>query len=887
MGAVYRATDTSLGRQVAIKVLPDAFAQDAERLARFEREAKTLAALNHPHIAAIYGFERSGGTPALVMELVEGDDLSQRITRGAIPLDDALPIARQIADALEAAHEQGIVHRDLKPANIKVRPDGTVKVLDFGLAKALEPAGEAAANASMSPTLSLHATQAGMILGTAAYMSPEQARGRAVDKRADIWAFGVVLFEMCSGVRAFEGDDISDTLANVLKTDPDWNRLPAEAPPRVGRVIRACLQKNPKQRIGDMQDVRLALDGAFDAIVSPTSSDAVQPAMSPARPRWRRALPVGVTALVVAIAALVAGWRLKPADSGPVIRAVHTLPETRAFRNTARAVVAMSPDGRHLVYNATGGLYLRSIDTLVDRVIPGTERGLANLAFSPDGQSVAFNQDGQLRRIALSGGASVALTAVPSNPLDLTWEADGTILYALPDGVWQVSENGGEPTLLITAKAGERYSTPQRLPGGDWILATLTTASGTGDESAVIAQSLSTGERRTLRSSAAGGTYVASGHLVYFYGGVLYAVAFDVDRVQASGGPVPVVEGVRAQLGLPLPHFSVSRTGTLAYVPGPVGTTRDAFSILEADRAGVVTLSKAAPAPYGHIRASRDGTRLAVDTDDGKEAIVSIHDVAGANAPRRLTFGGRNRLPIWSPDGQRVAFQSDRDGDLAIFVQRADGAGAVERLTKPEKGDAHVPESWSPDGRYISFSIDKGTLSSLWILSVDDRKTTAFGEVQSTEPIGSVFSPDGRWLAYHVRPAGAAGNGPSAGVYVEPFPATGARYQAPRVNLDFMPLWSPDTRKLELFYIPSTNAGQLAAVPVMATAGVTFGRPESLRFSLTGGRLSNGTRPFDVLPNGRFVGPGTANADQSSATSSEVRLVFNWFEELKRLVPVR
>jgi serine/threonine-protein kinase len=893
MGVVYRATDTSLGRQVAIKVLPDAFAQDAERLARFEREAKTLAALNHPHIAAIYGFERSRGTQALVMELVEGEDLSERIARGAVPVAEALPIARQIADALEAAHEQGIIHRDLKPANIKLRSDGTVKVLDFGLAKIAGPSEGGPYNVeadfsrpdgSLSPTITSPAmmTGAGIILGTAAYMAPEQARGKVVDKRADIWAFGAVLFEMLTGQRAFEGEDIADTLGNVMKVEPNWQRLPASVPPRVERVLCSCLQKKATQRLDSAQAVRLILDGDFETVVAHSSSAASQPA----RPLWRRALPAAVTALVVAAAALGAGWWLKPADPGPVIRAVHLLPGTRVFRQTANRVVAISPDGRHMVYNGTGGLYLRSLDALGDRLIPGTEQALVGPVLSPDGQSVAFFQDGQIRRIPISGGASVALTPA-SNPLGLSWEADGTILYALLDGVWQVSENGGEPSRLLTSKAGEAQTNPQRLPGGDWILSTVFIAGEPERAGAVIAQSPGTGERRTLRSSAVGGRYVASGHLIYYERGVLYAVPFDVNRVQVSGGPVPVVEGVRAQNTFgAFPHFSVSRTGTLAYVPGPVGTSQNAFSILEADRAGVVTPSKAAPAPYGHIRASRDGTRLAVDTDDGKEAIVSIHDVAGTSAPRRLTFAGRNRLPIWSPDGQRVAYQSDREGDLAIFVQRADGTGAAERLTKPEKGEAHVPESWSPDGRHISFSVVRALSWSLWMLTVEDRKTSPFGDVQSIEPIGSVFSPDGRWIAYHAMPEGVDGSAPSAGVFVQPFPATGARYQAPRILRDFMPLWSPDKRNLELFYNPSTAAGRLAAVTVLTTSGLTFGRPESLPFALTGGRLSIGTRAFDVLPNGKFVGPGVANADQSGATFSEVRLVFNWFEELKRLVPV-
>ena len=401
MGEVYRATDINLKRQVALKVLPEAVAADGDRLARFQREAEVLASLNHPNIAIIHGLEKSEGITALVMELVEGPTLADRIVAGPMPIDETLGIAKQIAEALEAAHEQGIIHRDLKPANVKVRPDGTVKVLDFGLAKAMGPpegsAGDRSVrlqpDLSMSPTITTPAmTQVGMIMGTAAYMSPEQARGRAVDKRSDIWAFGCVLFEMLTGTRAFDGDDVSETLASVLAREPDWNRLPSDVPAVVAIYLRRCLQKNPKARIADVQDLRLALTGAFDVAVPTRDTSTPQ---EPTRPLWRRALPLVTTVLVVAAAAASAAWFMRPADPRPVMRSIHLLPEGRTFRELGAQVVAIAPDGRYFIYSGTGGLYVRSMDALEDRLIPGTTEtagGSLDVIVSPDGQSVAVFQ---------------------------------------------------------------------------------------------------------------------------------------------------------------------------------------------------------------------------------------------------------------------------------------------------------------------------------------------------------------------------------------------------------------------------------------------------------------------------------------------------------------
>jgi eukaryotic-like serine/threonine-protein kinase len=880
MGEVYRARDSRLDRDVAIKVLPTALAGDADRLLRFEREARVLASLNHPQIAHIYGFEAIDAAPALVMELVEGPTLADRIARGALPVPEALVIAKQIAAALEAAHEQGVVHRDLKPANIKVRPDGTVKVLDFGLAKAMDPGASGTSTAvSLSPTITSPAlmTGAGIILGTAAYMSPEQARGKAADKRADIWAFGVVVYEMLTGRRAFDATEVSDVLADILRVEPAWAQLPADVPPALVTFLKRCLRKDPQERIRDIGDMRLALDGAFDTLGAPTTIAPSEPAAGTVR-RW-----LSRVAALIAVAALAAaaGWLLKPAEPQPVVRAVHPLPESRGFRAVGRRAVAISPDGRHLLYNATGGLYVRRLDELEDRVIPNTERA-TNPTFSPDGQSVAFFQDGQVRRVLLSGGAAVPVVTTP-NPGGISWDRDGSIIYALADGVWEVSDNGGEPTLIIPNDVGERLINPQRLTGGDWVLATRGRNEDTG-QAALVAVSSATGERRLLRDGAYGGKYVDSGHIVFARDGVLHAMAFDAREVRVTGRPVPVVEGVRAAVGVPaISHFAVSRSGTLVYIPGPVGGQRIGWSLAVAGSGEGARPLTALARPYEHVRTSPDGSLLAADTDDGKEAIIWIIDPTGANAMRRLTFGGRNRFPVWAPDGARIAFQSDREGDLGIFAQRADGSSDVARLTKAGAGEAHVPESWSPDGQHLTYSVVTKGVSTLWILPVGGSATRWRG-IESTEPIGSVFSPNGRWVAYHVRPQGQPQTDPSAGVFVEPFPPSGARYQAPRVNFDFQPLWSRDGRRL--FYVPTTASMQLASVTFVTDRGVTFGSPVLMPFDLTGGKVSGGTRAFDVYGDGQFVGlAAPADPAGSDVAAAELGLVFNWFGELQRVAP--
>ena len=556
MGEVYRARDTKLDRDVALKVLPDAFTADPDRLARFEREAKVLASLNHPNIGAIYGLEKSGDTRALVLELIEGPTLADRIKRGPIPLDEALSIAKQIAEALEAAHEAGVIHRDLKPANIKVREDGTVKVLDFGLAKALDPTPEG--DPSQSPTLTAAATQMGVIMGTAAYMSPEQARGKVVDKRADIWAFGVVLYEMLAGSRPFQGEDESLTLASVLNREPQWDGLPHALSPALNTYLRRCLEKEPRQRVQAIGDVRLAMEGAFE------TPPETRPQIDVPSTVWQRPASVVLGVLLVVATTSLAWWLIGSPSRVPTDIARFSIPllADQSFNDTSRHLIAFSPDGTRLVYQADGQLFVRRMDELQATPIPGTEGGATNPFVSTDGTWVGFWAGDQLRKVAMSGGAAVTLCSA-RNPWGASWSRDDTILVGQGfEGIWRVPSAGGTPEVVIEVAEGEIAHGPQLLPGGDWVLFTLSPVGATSwNEAKAVVQSLSSGERAMVVDPARDARYVQTGHLVYALDGVLFAVPFDAASRQVTGGPVPLVGEVADAGSFPGTHFTVSESG--------------------------------------------------------------------------------------------------------------------------------------------------------------------------------------------------------------------------------------------------------------------------------------------------------------------------------------
>ncbi len=906
MGEVYLARDSTLNRDVAIKVLLPSVIADPDRIARFRREAQVLASLNHPNIAHIHGVEEANGVTALILELVEGDDLAQRIARGPIPIDEALPIARQIAEALEAAHEHGIIHRDLKPANIKVRPDGTVKVLDFGLAKALDPHAGSSATAMNSPTLSMHATQAGVILGTAAYMSPEQAKGKVVDRRADIWSFGVVLYEMLTGTRPFRGDDVTEILASVLKDTPAFDALPVSTPPRVRWILDRCLERDPRARLRDIGEARVQLAAIARGEVevgAPTMTPAdvqerIEVAASQARRHLlaRRVLPFGILATLAVVAAVV-GFApdVTAPMPGSVTRMLVPLPEGRVLAARIRAM-ALSPDGQQLAYLTDNQVLLRKLSEFEMKPVAAADLGqnLQSPVFSPDGKSIAYYSSAErvVKRISIQGGA--ALRVCEALTLGLDWDASGIVVAQGAAGVVRCNPAGGTPEQLAKVEADEVALAPQIFPDGDALLFTIVKApQGAAirwDQARVVVQSLSTGERKTVLEGGSDARLVSTGHLVYAVGSILFAAPFDLTTRQLRGAAVPVLEGVRRGFSGAL-QLAIADAGSLIYMTGPTGTDQGPRILAIGDRAGTVTRLTVPPAAYSHVRVSPNGARVAIGVDDGNQASVQVYPLNGTSTVRRLTLEGKNRFPVWSPDGQWIAFQSDRAGDVGLFRQRADGNGVAERLTTAAAGEEHVPESWSPNGRMLSFTIDRaaaaGTRSALWMLSLPDKKSTPFAGVTSSEPIGSVFSPDGKWLAYATATDPTATDQAAAvanrGIFVQPVPPMGAIYPVPRQVVDFHPAWSASG---EIVFTAAAISGQMVAVGVTTAGEVTFAAPLRFPATVTGDRLSRERRGWDILPDGRFIGIVSGSADASRSSPAEMRLILNWFEELKQKVPM-
>jgi serine/threonine protein kinase/Tol biopolymer transport system component len=879
MGEVYRARDTKLKREVALKVLPESFANDPERMARFQREAEVLASLNHPNIAQIYGVEDH----ALVMELVEGETLA-----GPLPLETALSYARQIAEALEAAHDKGITHRDLKPANVKVTPGGVAKVLDFGLAAVAQTSGSATESAANSPTLTIRATQAGFIMGTAGYMSPEQAAGKPVDKRADIWSFGVVLWEMLTGRRLFDGETISHTLADVLRAPIDFDELPGDTPPAIRDLLCRCLDRDVKTRLQAIGEARVAI---AKFLADPKSATEVAEARPRVKARTTGILLALSVVVLMALAATLA-WVFKPSPPLSVTRFPFTLGEGQRV-NPGRSYLAISPDGTQMVYVANNRLYLRSMAELEARAIPGIDFGgfgVTNPVFSPDGKSLAFyaGVDETLKRIAVSGGA--ALTICPaSNPYGMSWNEEGIVFAQSRKGILRVSGNGGQPELLASIKDNELLEGPQMLPGGQAILFSSTSsATAAWDRAEIVVQTLKSGARKTIISGGSDARYLPTGHLVYALGGVLFAVPFDLRRLETTAGPVGIVEGVQRSL-IGGAQFAFSKTGSLVYVPGPatgVGAAgQDSLALV--DRKGDIEVLKLSPAAYGFPRVSPDGKRVAYQIDDGKESSVWIYELSGATAPRRLTLAGTgaNRYPIWSKPkspSERVAFQSDREGDEGIWWQRADGSGAAERLTRPDKGGSHIPDSWSPDSQMFSFTELKNGASAVWTYSLRDKKATPFAEARRPFLGRSVFSPDGRWLAYQ------DSNVDENQIYVQPFPPAAAKYQVPHDGNSHHPVWSPDGK--ELFFVPGN--GMLDVVSISTQPSLTFGPPVRAPRAGFSTLPGNAVRTYDILPDGQhFI--GTVPAVQAQAgpvarpAAPQIQVMLNWFEDVKQRAPGR
>jgi serine/threonine-protein kinase len=876
MGEVYRARDVRLGRDIAVKMLPEAFAQDSERIARFEREAKVLASLNHAGIAALYGFEESDGRHFLVMELVEGETIAERVARGPIPVEDALKIAHQIAEALEFAHDKGIIHRDLKPANVKITPDGKVKVLDFGLAKAFAPASKPQ-DIMSSPTLSVAATTPGVILGTAPYMSPEQAKGFEADRRSDIFSFGAVLYEMLTGRQSFVGDTITEVIASVLARQPDLNALPANINPRIEELIRRCLEKDIKRRRQTIADVRVEID----AILADPQGLKLRPHAVEQRPLWKRAIPLVATAALVA--GLTAGimWNRRPAENVKVARFSFAIPEAQRLTRTGRHMISFSPDGSNIVYVANNQLFLRTISELEARPIQGTDLDVDTPFFSPDSRWIAFhsNTEGKFKKIAVTGGASVTICDAQL-PFGASWTDDGHILIGAGSaGILRVSANGGKPETVVTVKADEQAHGPQLLPDGDSILFTLVKGS-TGverwDKGQIVIHSLKSGRRKVLmEESGSDARYVPTGHIVYALAATLLAVPFDLKDLKITGGPVPVLEGVRrAGVGTGAANFSTSADGSLAYIPGGVPNVAGARTLALVDRNGVRKSLPVPPANYFSPRISPNGKQLAVSTDDGKEAAVSVYDLSGSTSMRRLTFGGANRFPIWTYDGQRIIFQSDREKDLGLFWQRADGNGTAERLTRPEGQTSHIPDSF-PDGKTLIFSV-LGADGSIWKTSPDrESKAKVLIDAPSTNQFSSSVSPDGHWIAYISAESG------QANIYVQPLPPTGAKFQI-TTGGGLFPMWSPDGK--QIFYVINRGPfGDMWSLDVQTKPTFTFGKPTSLpikSFPMNGGQ--GNPRGFDIAPDGKQFVIMQVAGEAAAEPSQQILVTLHWFEELKQ-----
>ena len=896
MGVVYRATDTKLNREVALKVLPEQFAKDAERMARFKREAQVLASLNHPNIAAIHGLAEEPGVLALVLELVEGPTLAERLRTGPLTLDETLAIARQIADALEAAHEKGVIHRDLKPANVKVTEEGTVKVLDFGLAKALEdPAsGTDVAN---SPTLSIAATQAGVILGTAAYMSPEQAAGKKADRRCDIWSFGVVLWEMLTGTRLFTGETVSHILADVLKGEPDWDALPPETPPAVCRLLKRCLTRDRRNRLRDIGEARIAIEEYQNAPAEAAPAEGVSALPSPAPSGGRRILPwvvAGILAAGLAVA-LAALWQAtRPIERTPMRLTVEVSPEAELVVDTGAAAV-LSPDGTRLAFATQTGsdrmLYVRSLDSLDATPLPGTE-GARQPFFSPDGQWVAFFTDSALKKVSITGGTLLTLAPAGSGggARGGSWGEDDRIVFSAGTrvGLSIVAATGGTPaelTPLDTEKGERTHRWPHMLPGGKSALFMSHTANTNFDEGTIEAVGLESGKRKVLIQ---GGTYPhylptglprteSRGHLVYLREGTLFAVPFDSDRLEVTGTPAPVLEGVMENSTNGGGQIAFSQTGMAIYLSGEgageVGT------VVWVNRQGRTQPLVGALAEYDSPRLSPNGKRLAVDIIGGTSSDVWIYDLE-RGARTRLTFDAAlDMMPVWTPDGRYVTFTSDREGNLDIFWKRADGAGEAVRLTQNPEGE--IPASWSPDGRVLLYEVSsRDTLWDLWTLRLDDddlsKAKPGTPEVFLQTPFSEEsarFSPDGRWIAYQSNESGPWE------VYVRPFPGPGGRWQV-STSGGRKPLWSRDKR--ELFY----RNGNREMVVRYNVDGDSF-RAETPQLMFEGRFMDLGRfYARDVAPDGkRFVMLQSSVTEGEPADLTKVTLVLNFFDELRRSLP--
>jgi serine/threonine-protein kinase len=861
MGEVYRAKDTRLDRDVAIKVLSEALVRNSSRLSRFEREAKVLAALNHPNIAAIYGLERSADTPALVLELVEGPTLADRVAHGPIPVQDALRIARQIAEAIEAAHELGVVHRDLKPANVKVRPDGIVKVLDFGLAKAFLGALR---DPSESPDASA-TTEPGAILGTPGYLSPEQLYGEPLDRRADIWAFGCVLYELLSGKRAFHARNASDVAA-VIERAPDWHALPADVPVSVRRLLRRCLEKDPKRRLQHIGDARVEIE---ESLALSSTDLAAELGVERRAVGGHRASHLAIVALATGLIVGLAVWRFAreplPPPSEPITRFPLVLPQEQVMTSSGRRLAELSPDGTHLAYTANGQLYLRAMDRMEATPMSGTS-GAQGPFFSPDGQWIGFWQGGQLKKVAIGGGAPVTLCEVTAS-MGASWGPDDTILFGqLGTGILKVRGEGGRPEVVISipAESGEVARQPQMLPGGKAVLFTLSGGLGEWNQGRVVMQFPETGERRVLVEGGTDAGYVATGHLLYVQGHTLFARPFDRRRLEITGGPVSMIEGVAQNSGSGVAQFSASSTGSLVYVPDTAGESARTLVWVNRDgREEVITRERR---PFDSPRLAPDSRRIAVGIREDNIDIW-VYDLVRGNLTRLTSDAGEDESPLWTPDGRHITFAASRAGVRVTLQRPMQGSGSEHAMPIGQHRHHHLG-GWSPDGRTLAFTSLEAS-ADIWLATAgDEAGARPFLQTAASEQ-APVISPNGRWLAYASTETGRSE------IYVQAFPGGGFNQQ---ISTDggTEPLWSAS--RSELFF---RNGDQMVVVEVGTEPKFSASRPHVL-FERRYEHLPWNERNYDVTPDGRRF---LMVKGEAAPKAAHLVLVLNWFEELKRRVP--
>jgi serine/threonine-protein kinase len=865
MGVVWKAVDTTLDRQVAIKVLPEAFSADPERLARFEREAKVLASLNHPNIAAVYGLHQEAGVHFLAMELVDGEDLSQRLQRGVLPLREALRIGIQVAEALEAAHDSGVVHRDLKPANIQLTPSGKAKVLDFGLAKALlgDP-HSASPRSSLSPTVTSAGTLAGAILGTAAYMSPEQARGKPVDRRADVWAFGCVLYEALSGAAPFTGETISDTIARILEREPEWDRLPPGTPETMRRLLRRCLTKDPARRPGDLTYVRLELE---DALAGDGTGDA-PPATAPAG-RRSIALPVFLAALVAAIVSGIAVRLLGPAKPvtapAEVVRTEISPPAgAHLITSLGSRSVALSRDGNLLVYVAQDDdarrLYLRPLDRKEAYPLPGTE-GAGSPFFSPDGEWIGFFSRNRLKKISVSGSNIVDLCDAPS-ARGGAWAPDGTIYFPMTQlsGLHRISANGGQPqefTVPDTEKGELSHRWPQMLPGGSHLVFTVE-VQGNFDLAHIEALDLETGERKFLVKGGSNPKYSATGHLLYARSDALLAVPFDTDSVEVLGPEIHLTEEVLTYVNSGGSEFDLAPDGTLVYFPMSALTSRN-LSRVGMDGTGQPFLDN--PMAIYALDVSPDGRRIALCIQNSD---IWIYDLDRRAMTRLTTDPATDQGPGWSADGRRVMFNSTRAGALNLYIKPVDGSSPATALTASPHDQSNPMAAH--DGRTVLFQQNRPETGwDIWSLDLQEGESRPF-LVSEFDEYAANISPDGRWVAY------ASDESGPLEIFVRPFPGPGGKWQV-STRGGSEPRWAPDGKTL--YYRDDTR---LVAASFDGDAGPVIGRPTTL-FERRVTQIGF-ARSYDIMPDGKsfiFI--------EEDSDTGTIDLILNWSAELLGQAP--